>query len=110
MNYDVPRDPEDYVHRIGRTARAQNSGVAITLISDTDQHDFKKIEELIERDIIKIPLPHGFGDAPVYDPNTHRSFGRRPSNKSRSSRSAPLTRKKIFLHRDRGNKQGHSEQ
>ena len=107
MNYDVPRDPEDYVHRIGRTARAQNSGVAITLISDMDQHNFKKIEELIEREIIKIPLPHGIGDAPVYDPSARKSYGVRPSNKSRSPKSGPLTRKKIFLHRDRGSKQGH---
>ena len=111
MNYDVPRDPEDYVHRIGRTARAQSSGVAITLISDTDQHDFKKIEELIERDIIKIPLPHGFGDAPVYNPTVRRGFGRKPSSQSRRPKAVPpLNQKKIFLHRDRGNKQGHSEQ
>lgn len=110
MNYDVPRDPEDYVHRIGRTARAQSSGVAITLISDIDQHDFKKIEELIERDIIKIPLPHGLGEAPTYNPTVRKSFGRRPSNKSRRPKSGPPTKKKIFIHRDRGNKQGHSEQ
>lgn len=107
MNYDVPRDPEDYVHRIGRTARAQSSGVAITLISDMDQHDFKKIEELIERDIIKIPLPHGLGEAPTYNPTVRKSFGRRPSNKSRRPKSDPPTKKKIFIHRDRGSKQGH---
>lgn len=110
MNYDVPRDPEDYVHRIGRTARAQNSGLAITLISDTDQHDFKKIEELIERDIIKIPLPHGFGEAPIYNPTIRRGYGKRPSGRSKGSTIVPTTRKKIFLHRDRGSKQGHSEQ
>lgn len=108
MNYDVPRDPEDYVHRIGRTARAQNSGVAITLISDMDQHNFKKIEELIERDIIKIPLPADFGEAPVYNPSS------RPQSFNRSNGRAPLDRKsgspkkkKIFIHRDRGTHQGH---
>ena len=69
MNYDVPRDPEDYVHRIGRTARAQLSGVAITLISDNDAHSFKKIEDLIERVIIKIPLPEGMGEGPEYNPD-----------------------------------------
>jgi superfamily II DNA/RNA helicase len=110
MNYDVPRDPEDYVHRIGRTARAQNSGVAITLISDMDQHNFKKIEELIEREIIKIPLPHGLGDAPLYDPSVRKSYRRQTSNKNRRPNSHPLARKKIFLHRDRGNKQGHQSE
>jgi ATP-dependent RNA helicase RhlE len=107
MNYDVPRDPEDYVHRIGRTARAQNSGVAITLISDVDQHDFKKIEELIEREIIKIPLPHGMGDAPVYDPTIRKRFRGQAGNKSRRPDSQPSARKKLFLHRDRGDKHGH---
>jgi len=108
MNYDVPRDPEDYVHRIGRTARAQSSGVAITLISDLDQHNFKKIEELIERDIIKIPLPPDFGEAPLYNPVAGRQFGRRPAGRSNDNqRSGPIAKKKDFRHRDRGTHQGH---
>ncbi len=108
MNYDVPRDPEDYVHRIGRTARAQSSGVAITLISDLDQHNFKKIEELIERDIIKIPLPPDFGEAPLYNPVAGRNFGRRPSGRSSNNqRSGSVPKKKDFRHRDRGTHQGH---
>lgn len=108
MNYDVPRDPEDYVHRIGRTARAQSSGVAITLISDLDQHNFKKIEELIERDIIKIPLPPDFAEGPLYNPVAGRQFGRRPTGKSNNNqRTGPITKKKDFRHRDRGTHQGH---
>ncbi len=108
MNYDVPRDPEDYVHRIGRTARAQNSGVAITLISDIDQHNFKKIEELIDRDIIKIPLPSDFGEAPIYNPMLGRRFGRRPAGKPNDGRkTGVVNKKKNFRHRDRGTHKGH---
>ncbi len=108
MNYDVPRDPEDYVHRIGRTARAQSSGVAITLISDLDQHNFKKIEELIERDIIKIPLPPDFAEGPLYNPVAGRQFGRRPAGRSSNNqRTGPINKKKDFRHRDRGTHQGH---
>lgn len=108
MNYDVPRDPEDYVHRIGRTARAQNSGVAITLISDLDQHNFKKIEELIEREIIKIPLPPDFGEAPLYNPSSAKRFGRRPAGRpNNNQRSGSVPKKKDFRHRDRGTHQGH---
>ena len=108
MNYDVPRDPEDYVHRIGRTARAQSSGVAITLISDLDQHNFKKIEELIEREIIKIPLPPDFGEAPLYNPSSAKRFGQRPAGRSNDhQRSGSVAKKKDFRHRDRGTHQGH---
>jgi len=109
MNYDVPRDPEDYVHRIGRTARAQNSGVAITLISDLDQHNFKRIEDLIEREIMKIPLPPDFGEAPLYNPATAKRFGRSPSTgrPGGNQRTGQPKSKKIFIHRDRGTHQGH---
>ncbi len=108
MNYDVPRDPEDYVHRIGRTARAQSSGVAITLISDLDQHNFKRIEDLIERDIIKIPLPPEFSEAPVYNPIVGRQFGRRPAGRTpNAAKTGSPNKKKIFRHRDRGTHHGH---
>jgi superfamily II DNA/RNA helicase len=110
MNYDVPRDPEDYVHRIGRTARAQSSGVAITLISDLDQHNFKRIEELIEREIIKIPLPPEFGEAPLYNPvGGGKRFGRRPApgRSNNQPKTGSPVKKKIFRHRDRGTHQGH---
>jgi ATP-dependent RNA helicase RhlE len=108
MNYDVPRDPEDYVHRIGRTARAQSSGIAITLISDEDQHNFKKIEDLIEREIIKTPLPPEFQQGPIYNPISGKHFGKRPPARTNDHpRTGNLTKKKIFRHRDRGTHQGH---
>jgi superfamily II DNA/RNA helicase len=69
MNYDVPRDAEDYVHRIGRTARAQRKGEAITLISPNDQRSFQKIEQLIGSVVEKYPVPEAVGPAPEYNPN-----------------------------------------
>ena len=66
INYDVPHDVEDYVHRIGRTARAERDGVAITLISDQDVYYFQQIERFLEKDIEKVPLPDGIGDGPEY--------------------------------------------
>ena len=85
INYDVPRDSEDYIHRIGRTARAQNSGVAITLISENDQHDFKKIEELIGSEIMKISPSPEMGDALVYNPTLRRRPGQKPANRKRGN-------------------------
>lgn len=69
INYDVPQDPEDYVHRVGRTARASRTGRAITFISEQDMGQFGRIERLIGYPVPKTPLPEGFGDGPVYDPD-----------------------------------------
>lgn len=69
VNYDVPGDAEDYVHRVGRTARAESTGVALTFISREDQYKFKKIEELIGSEVKKIPLPPEFGEGPEYKPS-----------------------------------------
>ena len=66
INYDVPRDAEDYVHRIGRTARAQRDGVAITFVSDNDMRYFSEIERFLERSITKNSLPEELGEAPDY--------------------------------------------
>ena len=68
INYDVPHDSEDYVHRIGRTARANNDGCAITFVSEKEQTNFKNIEEFLEKDIYKIPVPEELGEAPEYAP------------------------------------------
>lgn len=76
VNFDVPGDAEDYVHRIGRTARADTKGEAITLINPDDMRKFARIERLIEREIPKSPLPEGFGPAPVWDPRSGRIGGR----------------------------------
>ncbi len=64
INYDVPRDPEDYVHRIGRTARANRDGQAVTLVTPHDWQYLLKIERLIEKDIPKPDLPKGCGEKP----------------------------------------------
>ena len=74
INYDVPHDAEDYVHRIGRTARASAKGMSITFVSEEEQYKFKQIEEFLEKDIYKIPLPAEIGEAPLYEPDKHR-FG-----------------------------------
>ncbi len=57
INFDVPADAEDYVHRIGRTARADESGLALTLINRRDQRRFLRIEKLMEMDVRILPLP-----------------------------------------------------
>lgn len=80
INYDVPRDPEDYIHRIGRTARASAEGMAITLVSEFDQEKLLRIEELIEKEIYKTPLPAEAGPGPEYAPKKNGSGGdRRPA-------------------------------
>lgn len=65
INFDVPHDPEDYIHRIGRTARAATTGTAITLVNDKDKRKFANIEKLIDKTIERMPLPEHLGEAPV---------------------------------------------
>ena len=66
INFDVPHDAEDYVHRIGRTARANNDGEAITLVGEKDRQKFAAIERFLKISIEKRPLPDGFREAPAY--------------------------------------------
>lgn len=80
INYDVPHDSEDYVHRIGRTARANNDGCAITFVSEKEQTQFKAIENFIGRDIYKIPVPEELGEAPEYTPRANNNYGRSKGN------------------------------
>lgn len=77
VNYDIPRAAEDYVHRIGRTARAATKGTAITFISDQDQDRVLKIEKLIERDLEKKNITEelGLGPAPEFDPKRFAGLG-----------------------------------
>ena len=70
INYDVPHDVEDYVHRIGRTARADRDGSAITFVSEADFYYFQQIEQFLEKEIEKVPLPPELGEAPDYKPVT----------------------------------------
>ena len=91
INYDVPHDSEDYVHRIGRTARANNDGVAITFVSEKEQGSFKAIERFLEKDIYKIPIPEELGEAPEYNPksfggNKRGNDGRKPRNRNNRNR------------------------
>ncbi|SMC71691.1 DEAD/DEAH box helicase [Pedobacter africanus] len=76
VNFDVPHDAEDYVHRIGRTARAATKGTAITLVNSRDKRKLTSIEKLIEKQIERIPLPEHLGEAlseTAVSPSTHKS-------------------------------------
>ena len=66
INYDVPHDAEDYVHRIGRTARADRDGQAITFVSDQDIYRFQSIEHFLGKEVEKKTLPEGLGEVPEY--------------------------------------------
>lgn len=68
INYDVPSDGEDYIHRIGRTARASSTGVAFTLVNEEDMYKLNGIEKLLEKEIPKAKLPRAIGEGPVYNP------------------------------------------
>lgn len=85
INFDVPRDAEDYVHRVGRTARAKTEGVALTFINEKEVSDFHSIERLIEKDIFKVPLPPELGEAPEYNPGKfkggRKKWGGKPKGK-----------------------------
>lgn len=84
INYDVPPDPEDYIHRIGRTARAETTGTAITFVNEKDQRKFSMIENLIAKEIPRMTLPEELGEGPVYNPTLRRPSA--PRNKNRNGR------------------------
>ena len=102
INYDVPHDAEDYVHRIGRTARADRDGVAITLVNPDDIRRFQQIERFLEKEVPKTPLPEGLGDAPEYKSaerrkgprgGGHKRRGKRPANKQNNKKNKPTDKK-----------------
>jgi len=90
VNYDVPPDPEDYVHRIGRTARAATTGTAVTFINEKDQNRFSRIERLIEKEILKMPLPSGIAEGPSYAPR--RGEKKKNTNRKKPFRKFPKRR------------------
>lgn len=95
INYDVPHDSEDYVHRIGRTARANNDGCAITFVSENEQTKFKNIEEFLAKDIYKIPVPEELGEAPEYAPKkTSKSRGGKKPNHGKGKKNNGHSKKK----------------
>ncbi|MBA9078560.1 DEAD/DEAH box helicase [Rufibacter quisquiliarum] len=95
VNFDVPQDAEDYVHRIGRTARAGTKGMAITFVNEQDQERLVKIEKLIERELPKLPLPEGVGEGPAFDPvGNSRRGGRGGKPGSSAGRGRPDGRRR----------------
>lgn len=100
INYDVPHDSEDYVHRIGRTARADHDGIAITLVRGKEVSCFMQIEKFLGYEVEKMPLPKGLGKAPEYKiikpkgKNTKKR-GDKPSN----NRKRPRRRKSKEQHK-----------
>ena len=99
INYDVPHDPEDYVHRIGRTARADRKGRAYSFVSEEDQWRFAIIEEFLEKEVEKLPMPEGVEQGPAYNPkSSDRKFGRHARG-GRNGKSG---------HNGQGGKSGHS--
>jgi superfamily II DNA/RNA helicase len=77
INYDVPNDGEDYIHRIGRTARAASTGKAITFVNEKEQFRFSKIEDLLGREVPRMILPEHLGVSPEYNPVKNRKLGQK---------------------------------
>src|SRR5690554_721390 len=87
INYDTPSDPEDYVHRVGRTARADSQGEAITFVNEKDKFKYANIEKLIGMEIDKIPIPEHLGEAPSFaSPTRPDRAGRNAGKKSNSKK------------------------
>ena len=107
VNFDIPHDPEDYVHRIGRTARGTNGeGLAITFVSIDEQAQFKRIEDFLEKEVYKIPVSPEFGEVPLYEPEKYgmnkRGRGRPRKSEDKGSSSSP--QKRNMGHRGRPKK------
>lgn len=94
INYDVPKNAEDYVHRIGRTARAERDGVAITFVNESDMQRFGEIEKFLEKEVLKNPLPEELGEGPEYNPVRHSSVARRRNNYRGSRRGGNKPKQK----------------
>jgi len=87
INYEVPSDVEDYIHRIGRTARADTKGIAFTFVNNEDQYKFYDIEKFLEKSIPKGKLPDSIGEGPIYDTtkfNNKEGRGKRPTYKRKN--------------------------
>ena len=86
INFDVPSDGEDYIHRIGRTARADATGLAMTFVNRRDQRKFRRIEELMEMRVPKVPIPPEVGGEPTDDGREGRRGGRGNQRRKRGGR------------------------
>lgn len=98
INYDVPRDAEDYVHRIGRTARAQANGEAYTFVNEKDMKAFARIEQLIEKEVEKLPLPSELGEGPIYNPKSNSSRRTKPQGDHKRGMQKDRNRKNSNRH------------
>ncbi len=88
VNYDTPHDAEDYVHRIGRTARAERTGTAITFVNEKDNWKFQKVEKLIGNEIVKLPLPAEIGESPVFQSRSGSGSNNKSGGKRRFNRNS----------------------
>lgn len=95
INYDVPHDEEDYVHRIGRTARAGRNGRAITLISEKEQPDFKQIERFLGKEVTKEAIPEELGDGPAYKGRQNNKRGTHSNSKNRKNDKRNFRKKNL---------------
>jgi superfamily II DNA/RNA helicase len=93
INYNVPGDAEDYVHRIGRTGRADATGVAITLVNYEEMYKFSKIEKLIDASIPKLTIPKEIGDSPEWAPRKNRNYFDKKNFQNRNKSQNPNQRK-----------------
>jgi superfamily II DNA/RNA helicase len=99
INFDVPHDAEDYVHRIGRTARAGAGGSAITLVSEKDQLEFMKIERFLGKEVEKMTIPESLGKGPTYNPKAQDNRSNKGKRGSKGNKGG----------RNKMNKNGHSK-
>ncbi len=86
INYNVPDDGEDYIHRIGRTARIESKGVAFTLIGENEHNKFQDIETLLGKPVPKAKVPESLGPAPAYQPRTRNRGGSGPKKSFRGKK------------------------
>ena len=112
INYDVPRDPEDYIHRIGRTARANADGCAITFVAEDDQLRFMRIENFLGYEVRKQTMPQELGEAPQYKPRSmqphkggHRKTRRRGNGKKNTD--APAMQIQVGEKKDKNRRRYH---
>jgi superfamily II DNA/RNA helicase len=102
INYDVPGDAADYVHRVGRTARASTTGVALTLVNKEDMYKFSKIEQLIGDEIPRMALPKELGEGPVYNSKASAggSYNKNSSHKGSNSKKTYGNKSKNYKNKN----------
>lgn len=107
VNYDVPHDAEDYIHRIGRTARANREGAGVTFVSPEDQDKFFMIEKFLDKEITKAPVPEELGETPEYAPK--RSNGNSRNHNRNNRRRRPNNNQHKPEHKDNSEQKQNAE-